>query len=75
MVVMAQSDRDGKSQGLYSVYRKPTEGSAVPHDQRPITAHVEADRQHIENIVNFCCCYLWASMLDSNPPQPHINLL
>jgi hypothetical protein len=75
MVVLAQSDRDGKTQGLYSVYRKPREGSAVPADQRPITAHVEADRQHIENVVNFCCCYLWASMLDSSPPQPKLNLL
>ena len=75
MVILAQSDRDGKSQGLYAVYRKPQEGSAVPLEQRPITAHVEADRQHIENIVNFSCCYLWASMLDSTPPQPHINLL
>jgi hypothetical protein len=75
MVVLAQSDRDGKSQGLYAVYRKPKEGSLVPQDQRPLTAHVEADRQHIENVVNFCCCYLWASMLDSTPPQPQLNLL
>ena len=76
MVILAQSDRDGKSQGLYSVYRKPQEGGTVPQEQRPITAHIEADRQHIENIVNFCCCFLWSSMLDSStPPQPHISLL
>ena len=75
MVVLAQSDRDGKTQGLYGMYRKPNEGSLVSLDQRPITAHVEADRQHIESLVNFCCSYLWASMLDSTPPQPQLNLL
>ena len=76
MFVLAQSDRDSKSQGLYSVYRKSEEaGSTVPQEQRPITAHVEADRQHIENVVNFCCYFLWASMLDSSPPQPNVNLL
>ena len=75
MVILAQLDRDGKTQGLYAMYRKPSEGSQVPLAERPITAHVEADRQHIECIVNFCCCYLWASMLDSTPPQPELHLL
>ena len=75
MVILAQSNRDEKTQGLHAVYRKPQEGGAVPLEQRPITAHVEADQQHIESIVNFCCSFLWASMLDSTPPQPHLTLL
>lgn len=74
MIILAQSDRDGRSQGLQAVYRKRQEGERDPK-QRPITAHVEADRQHIENIVNFCCSFLWASILDSAPPPPHLTLL
>lgn len=74
MFVLVQSDRDGRQHGFSAVYRKPQEGG-VPLEERPITAHVEADRQHIETVVNFACSFLWASILDTSPPQPHLSLL
>ena len=74
MFVLVQSDRDGRHQGFSAVYRKPREGG-VPLEERPITAHIEADRAHIETVVNFAGSFLWASILDTSPPQPHLNLL
>lgn len=74
MFVLLQSDRDARHQGFSAVYRKPNEGG-VPRDERPITANVEADQQHIETVINFACSFLWASILDSAPPSPQISLL
>ena len=76
MFVLIQSNQElnRSHQGFSAVYRKPQEGR-VPEQERQITANVEADQQHIETIVNFACSFMWASILDTTPPQPHINLL
>lgn len=75
MFVLVQSSQDSRGhQGFSAVYRKPQEGR-VPQQERLITANVEADQQHIETIVNFACSFMWASILDSTTPQPHITLL
>ena len=72
MLVLLQHGSEGRHQAISAVYRKPTE---VPQEERHITAHVEADRHHIETVVNFCCSFMWASILDSAPPLPQLNLL
>lgn len=69
MFVMVRLDRDGRHQGFSAVYRKPQEGG-VPLEERKITAHVEAERQHIEAVVNFTCSFLWASILDTSLLNP-----
>ena len=74
MLVLVQLNADSKQQAISAVYRKPMEGG-VPVEERLITAHVEADRHHIETVINFCCSFLWASILDSAPPLPQLNLL
>ena len=75
MFVLVQSSQESRGhQGFSAVYRKPQEGR-VPEQERLITANVEADQQHIENIINFACSFMWASILDTTPPQPHITLL
>ena len=65
MLVVVQSDKDGRHQGFYAVYRKPHEGG-VPLKERTITAHVEADRQHVETVLNFTCSFLWANIADAS---------
>ena len=72
MFILVVVDRDVKQ--IASVYRKPNEGG-VPTKERLITANLEAERQHIETVINFVCSFLWASILDTSPPQPHLNLL
>ena len=75
MFVLIQCNQDSRGhQGFSAVYRKHQEGRD-PKQERLITANVEADQQHIETIVNFACSFMWASILDTTPPQPHINLL
>lgn len=74
MLVLVQSGAEGRHQGLSAVYRKPMEGG-VPAKDRHITANLEADRHHIETVVNFCCSFMWASVLDAAPPLPQLNLL
>lgn len=75
MFVLIQSSQESRGhQGFSAVYRKAQEGR-VPEQERLITANVEADQQHIETIVNFACSFMWASILDTTPPQPHITLL
>ncbi len=67
-----QIDKDSRS--IYCMYRHPKEGG-VPSVERRITANPEAERCHIETIVNFMCSFMWASIIDSTPPQPQLNLL
>lgn len=77
MFVLVQSNQDSRghhNQGFSAVYRRPQE-ARVPQQERLITANVEADQLHIETVVNFACSFMWASILDTAPPQPHINLL
>jgi hypothetical protein len=75
MFVLIQSSQESRGhQGFSAVYRKAQEGR-VPEQERLITANVEADQQHIETIVNFACSFMWASILDTTPPQPQITLL
>ena len=74
MFILVQTDRDQRHNRISALYRKPREGG-VPIKERLITAHVEADRQHIETVVNFACSFLWASILDTSPPQPQLSLL
>ena len=75
MFVLIQSSQESRGhQGFSAVYRKAQEGR-VPEQERLITANVEADQQHIETIINFACSFMWASILDTTPPQPHITLL
>jgi len=64
----------GAQQNVAALYRKPTEGG-VPLSQRHINANLEADRHHIETVINFCCSFMWASILDSTPPLPQLHLL
>ena len=52
--------------GFHAVYRKPQEGG-LPTEQRRITAYVEADHQHLANVINFACCYLWSTLTDAMP--------
>ena len=66
MFVMLISDRDGHQQGLYAVYRKPKEGG-IPYEERNLTANIEAEQQHISDVINFACCYLWVSVLEDTP--------
>lgn len=73
MLVLVQYGTESRS--LSAVYRKPMEGGSVPVQDRHITAHVEADRHHIQTVINFCCSFMWASILDSAPPLPQLNLL
>jgi hypothetical protein len=75
MLVLVQYDSESKQQSISAVYRKRMEGGSVPMQERHITAHVEADRLHIQTVINFCCSFLWASILDSAPPLPQLNLL
>ena len=74
MLVLVQSSNDSRHQGLSAVYRKHMEGG-IPLKERHITANLEADRHHIETVVNFCCSFMWASILDAAPPLPQLNLL
>ena len=74
MLVLVQYSTDNRHQGFSAVYRKPLEGG-VPPKERLISANVEADRHHIETIVNFCCSFMWASTLDIAPPPPQLHLL
>lgn len=74
MLVVVQANADQRYQGLSAVYRKAGEG-AIPANKRHITANLEADRQHIETVVNFCCSFMWASIIDAAPPLPQLNLL
>lgn len=75
MLVLIQHGSESRQQAISAVYRKAMEGGSVPMQERHITAHVEADRQHIQTVVNFCCSFMWASILDSAPPLPQLNLL
>ncbi len=75
MLVLVHCSNDVRQQGISAVYRKQMEGGGVPLKERHITANVEADRHHIETVVNFCCSFMWASILDTAPPLPHLNLL
>lgn len=75
MFVLVHCDSETHRQGLSAVYRKAEEGGGVPDKERLITAHLEADRQHIETVVNFCCSFMWATILDAAPPPPTLHLL
>ena len=46
-----------------SIAGKSSEGGGLPVQQRDITAHIEDDREHTENIINFVCSYLWSKMI------------
>ena len=63
---MVAATHDRHKRGFHSIYRKPQEGG-IPAEQRRITAYVEAEHQHVANIVNFACCYLWSTLVDTMP--------
>ena len=65
---------DKETRSLSCMYRHPKEGG-VSRTERLITANPEAERSHVETVVNFMCSFLWASILDTSPPQPQLNLL
>jgi len=76
MAVLLRSDVDShRHAGLSAIYRKDKERGSAPEPERAITTHLEADRQHIETVVNFCCSFLWATILDSAPPPPTLQFL
>ena len=66
MFVLLRSDKHNSEQGFYSVYRNQQEG-VIPQEQRKLTANIEADHQHIANVVNFACCYLWTRIIIDTP--------
>lgn len=68
MAVMVSATNDRHMRGFHSIYRKPQEGG-LPTEQRRITAYVEADHQHVANIINFAACYLWSSLVDVMPQK------
>ncbi len=73
MFVLVQASTDThQHQGFSAVYRKANEGGVK---ERHITANLEAERHHIEMVVNFSCSFMWATILDSAPPLPQLNLL
>lgn len=74
VLIQLSSDQDTAGQGFSAVYRKPLEGGA-PTMERSITTNLEANRLHIETVVNFCCSFMWASILDTAPPLPQLHFL
>ncbi len=71
---LCPSQVEKETRNIYCMYRHPKEGG-VPRVERLLTANPEAEREHIETVVNFMCSFLWASIVDASPPQPQLNLL
>ena len=63
---MVISDANSIEQGFYTVYRKPHEG-CLPFEERKISANVEAEQLHINDFINFVCCFLWFNIVEETP--------
>lgn len=69
MFVLLISGDNSHEQGFYCVYRNPQEG-AILQQERKITAHIEADHQHVAAVVNLACSWIWCDII-SNAPTIH----
>ena len=62
---MVISDANSIEQGFYTVYCIPHEG-CLPFEERKIhvSANVEAEQLHINDLIKFVCCCLWSNIVE-----------